>query len=183
MPHHSPLVATIVIGLVLAFILGAIANRFRISPLVGYILAGVIVGPHTPGFVADQSLALELAEIGVILLMFGVGLHFSPKDLLAVKAIAIPGAVVQIAIATLLGTVMPGGPLIAFPIVVILTKAGAGMPALVTFLTSWSVLGIQRILGFELPMMGSKFVINRVAIGIFLPAISGGLVYLLDFVL
>ncbi len=103
MPHHSPLVATIVIGLVLAFILGAIANRFRISPLVGYILAGVIVGPHTPGFVADQSLALELAEIGVILLMFGVGLHFSPKDLLAVKAIAIPGAVAQIAIATLMG--------------------------------------------------------------------------------
>jgi CPA2 family monovalent cation:H+ antiporter-2 len=103
MPHHSPLVATIVIGLVLAFILGAIANRFRISPLVGYILAGVIVGPHTPGFVADQSLALELAEIGVILLMFGVGLHFSPKDLLAVKAIAIPGAVVQITIATALG--------------------------------------------------------------------------------
>ena len=103
MPHHSPLVATIVIGLVLAFILGAIANRFRISPLVGYILAGIIVAPHTPGFVADQSLALELAEIGVILLMFGVGLHFSPKDLLAVKAIAIPGAVVQIAIATALG--------------------------------------------------------------------------------
>ncbi|HEY4135225.1 MAG TPA: YbaL family putative K(+) efflux transporter [Alphaproteobacteria bacterium] len=103
MPHHSPLVATIVIGLVLAFILGAIANRLRISPLVGYILAGVIVGPHTPGFVADQSLALELAEIGVILLMFGVGLHFSPKDLLAVKAIAIPGAIVQIGIATALG--------------------------------------------------------------------------------
>ncbi|MFN4282754.1 MAG: YbaL family putative K(+) efflux transporter [Alphaproteobacteria bacterium] len=103
MPHHSPLLATIVIGIVLAFILGAIANRFRISPLVGYILAGVIVGPHTPGFVADQKLALELAEIGVILLMFGVGLHFSPKDLLAVKTIAIPGAVVQIGIATLLG--------------------------------------------------------------------------------
>jgi CPA2 family monovalent cation:H+ antiporter-2 len=103
MPHHSPLVATIVIGLVLAFIFGAIANRFRISPLVGYILAGILVGPHTPGFVADQSLALELAEIGVILLMFGVGLHFSPKDLLAVKAIAIPGAIVQITIATALG--------------------------------------------------------------------------------
>ncbi len=103
MPHHSPLVATIVIGLVLAFIFGAIANRLRISPLVGYLLAGIVVGPHTPGFVADQSLALELAEIGVILLMFGVGLHFSPKDLLAVKAIAIPGAVVQIGIATALG--------------------------------------------------------------------------------
>lgn len=103
MPHHTPLIATIVIGLVLAFILGAIANRLRISPLVGYLLAGVLVGPKTPGFVADQALALELAEIGVILLMFGVGLHFSLKDLLSVKKIAIPGAVVQIAIATLMG--------------------------------------------------------------------------------
>ncbi len=103
MPHHTPLIATIVVGLVLAFILGAIANRLRISPLVGYLLAGVLVGPKTPGFVADQALALELAEIGVILLMFGVGLHFSLKDLLSVKKIAIPGAVAQIAIATLLG--------------------------------------------------------------------------------
>ncbi len=101
--HHTPLIATIVAGLGLAFILGAIANRLRISPLVGYLLAGVLVGPNTPGFVADQSLANELAEIGVILLMFGVGLHFSLKDLLSVKAIAIPGAVVQIAAATVLG--------------------------------------------------------------------------------
>lgn len=93
----------IVVGLVLAFAFGALAHRFRISPLVGYLLAGVAVGPFTPGFVADQSLANELAEIGVILLMFGVGLHFSLKDLLSVKAIAIPGAVAQIAIATLLG--------------------------------------------------------------------------------
>jgi CPA2 family monovalent cation:H+ antiporter-2 len=103
MPHDTPLIATIVVGLVLAFILGAIANRLRISPLVGYLLAGVLVGPKTPGFVADQALALELAEIGVILLMFGVGLHFSLKDLLSVKKIAIPGAVAQIAIATLMG--------------------------------------------------------------------------------
>src|SRR3546814_129168 len=103
MPHHTPLIATIVVGLVLAFILGAIANRLRISPLVGYLLAGVAVGPSTPGFVADLALAPELAEIGVILLMFGVGLHFSLKDLLSVRAIAIPGAVAQIGIATLLG--------------------------------------------------------------------------------
>jgi CPA2 family monovalent cation:H+ antiporter-2 len=103
MPHETPLIATIVAGLVLAFIFGALANRFRIPPLVGYLLAGVLVGPHTPGFVADQHLALELAEIGVILLMFGVGLHFSLKDLLSVRAIAVPGAVVQIAAATAMG--------------------------------------------------------------------------------
>ena len=95
MPHH-PLIATIVIGIVLAFVLGAIANRLRISPLVGYLLAGVVVGPYTPGFVADGALALQLAEIGVILLMFGVGLHFSLKDLIAVQSIAVPAALIQI---------------------------------------------------------------------------------------
>jgi CPA2 family monovalent cation:H+ antiporter-2 len=103
MPHETPLIATIVAGLGLAFIFGALANRFRVPPLVGYLIAGVLVGPNTPGFVADQDLALELAEIGVILLMFGVGLHFSLKDLLSVRAIAIPGAVVQIGFATALG--------------------------------------------------------------------------------
>jgi CPA2 family monovalent cation:H+ antiporter-2 len=103
MPHHTPLISIIVVGLVLAFALGALAHRLRISPLVGYLLAGVAVGPFTPGYVADQALANELAEIGVILLMFGVGLHFSLKDLLSVKAIAIPGAIAQIGIATLLG--------------------------------------------------------------------------------
>ncbi|GGB00945.1 sodium:proton antiporter [Brucella endophytica] len=103
MPHQTPLIATIVVGLCLAFVFGAIANRLRVPPLVGYLLAGVIAGPYTPGFVADQELILELAEIGVILLMFGVGLHFSLKDLLSVKAIAIPGAIAQIAVATLLG--------------------------------------------------------------------------------
>ena len=103
MPHHTPLISTIVVGLVLAFILGALAQRIRVSPLVGYLLAGVAIGPFTPGYVADQALAHELAEIGVILLMFGVGLHFSLKDLLSVRAIAIPGAVVQIAAATGLG--------------------------------------------------------------------------------
>ncbi len=103
MPHHTPLIETIVAGIGLAFLLGALANRLRLSPLVGYLIAGVLVGPHTPGFVADQTLAPELAEIGVILLMFGVGLHFSIKDLMSVKAIAIPGALVQIAFATALG--------------------------------------------------------------------------------
>ncbi|KAB0269558.1 YbaL family putative K(+) efflux transporter [Microvirga brassicacearum] len=103
MPHHTPLISTIVVGLVMAFAFGALAHRLRISPLVGYLVAGVLVGPFTPGYVADQGLANQLAEIGVILLMFGVGLHFSLKDLLAVKAIAIPGAVVQIASATLMG--------------------------------------------------------------------------------
>lgn len=103
MPHHTPLISTIVVGLVLAFGLGAVAHRLRISPLVGYLLAGVLVGPFTPGYVADQGLANQLAEIGVILLMFGVGLHFSLKELLSVRAIAIPGAVVQIASATLMG--------------------------------------------------------------------------------
>ncbi|ORM74237.1 Kef family K(+) transporter [Pantoea wallisii] len=103
MHHTTPLITTIVGGLVLAFLLGMLANRLRISPLVGYLLAGVLAGPFTPGFVADTNLAPELAELGVILLMFGVGLHFSLKDLMAVKSIAIPGAVAQIAVATLLG--------------------------------------------------------------------------------
>ena len=103
MPHHTPLIGTIVIGLVLAFLLGALASRLRISPLVGYLLAGVMVGPYTPGFVADQALASDLAEIGVILLMFGVGLHFSLRDLMGVKNIAVPGAIVQISVAALMG--------------------------------------------------------------------------------
>ncbi|PZQ12961.1 MAG: sodium:proton antiporter [Ancylobacter novellus] len=103
MPHATPLISTIVAGLVLAFILGALANRLKLPPLVGYLIAGVLVGPHTPGYVADQALAPELAEIGVILLMFGVGLHFSLKDLLSVRGVAIPGAVVQMGCATALG--------------------------------------------------------------------------------
>ncbi|WP_257166546.1 YbaL family putative K(+) efflux transporter [Bradyrhizobium sp. SRS-191] len=103
MPHDTPLIATIVAGLGLAFVFGALAQRFRFPPLVGYLLAGVAVGPFTPGFVADQALATELAELGIILLMFGVGLHFSLKDLMSVRAIAVPGAVVQITVATLMG--------------------------------------------------------------------------------
>jgi K+:H+ antiporter len=103
MPHTAPLIATIVAGIGLAFALGTIANRLRISPLVGYLLAGVVVGPFTPGFVADQGLAPQLAEIGVILLMFGVGLHFSLKDLLSVRAVVVPGAVLQVVASTLAG--------------------------------------------------------------------------------
>jgi len=102
--HSGPLIAILVAGLGLAFVFGALAHRLRVSPLVGYLLAGVVAGPFTPGFVADQGLANELAEVGVILLMFGVGLHFSLKDLLSVKTIAVPGAVAQIGVATLMGT-------------------------------------------------------------------------------
>ena len=100
--NHS-LIAILVGSFVLAFIFGALAQRLRLSPLVGYLVAGVIAGPFTPGFVGDQTLAPQLAEVGVILLMFGVGLHFSMKDLMSVKAIALPGAVVQITVATALG--------------------------------------------------------------------------------
>lgn len=116
MPHHTPLIATIVAGLVVAFVLGALAQRLRLSPLVGYLLAGVIVGPFTPGYVADQKIANELAEIGVILLMFGVGLHFSVKDLMAVRKVAVPGALAQMTVATVLGiglSALLGWPLIS----------------------------------------------------------------------
>lgn len=99
----TSLISTVIGGLVLAFIFGTIAHRLRLPPLVGYLVAGVVAGPFTLGFVADQSLAPQLAELGVILLMFGVGLHFSMKELLAVKSIAIPGALGQIALATLMG--------------------------------------------------------------------------------
>ncbi|MCW4454744.1 Kef family K(+) transporter [Flavobacterium sp. MXW15] len=103
MHHDTDLINIVAVGLGLAFIFGALANKLRLSPLVGYLVAGICVGPFTPGFVADQTLANQLAEIGVMLLMFGVGLHFSLKDLMTVKAIAIPGAIGQIAVATLLG--------------------------------------------------------------------------------
>lgn len=103
MHHDTPLITTIVAGLVLAYIFGMVANRFRMPPLVGYLFAGILVGPYSPGFVADLELGAELAELGVILLMFGVGLHFSLKDLMSVRALAIPGAVAQMGFATLLG--------------------------------------------------------------------------------
>lgn len=114
MHHGTPLISTIVAGLVLAYIFGMIANRLRLPPLVGYLFAGVLVGPHTPGYVADQALGAELAELGVILLMFGVGLHFSLKDLMSVRALAIPGAIAQIAVATALGAGL--GTLLGWPI-------------------------------------------------------------------
>ena len=94
MPHDTDLINIIAVGLALAFVLGAIANKLRLSPLVGYLVAGMCIGPFTPGFIADQTLAHQLSEIGVMLLMFGVGLHFSLADLMKVKAIAIPGALV-----------------------------------------------------------------------------------------
>ena len=103
MPHNVSLISTIAAGFGLALILGYIAARIKVPPLVGYLLAGILIGPATPGFVADVDLAGQLAEIGVMLLMLGVGLHFSLKDLLAVKRIAIPGALLQIAVATALG--------------------------------------------------------------------------------
>lgn len=103
MPHETALLATIAVGLAVAFVGGFVAVRLGLPPLVGYLLAGVAIGPFTPGFVADAGLASQLAEIGVILLMFGVGMHFSIGDLLAVRRIALPGAVAQIAVATALG--------------------------------------------------------------------------------
>jgi CPA2 family monovalent cation:H+ antiporter-2 len=104
--HEPILITTIAIGLALAFVFGLVAKRLRMPPIVGYLLAGIAIGPFTPGFVADADIALELAEIGVILLMFGVGLHFSLRDLAAVRSIAIPGAVGQITVATVLGALV-----------------------------------------------------------------------------
>lgn len=106
MLHHAPLLLTIAAGLVGAFALGLVAQKLRLSPIVGYLAAGLLIGEHTPGFRADLELAQQLSEIGVILLMFGVGLHFSLKDLLSVKKVAIPGAVVQMTLATALGTML-----------------------------------------------------------------------------
>jgi CPA2 family monovalent cation:H+ antiporter-2 len=102
-PHETTLIATVAVGFVLAFGFGYAADRLRLPPLVGYLVAGIFLGPFTPGFVADSDLAAQLAEMGVILLMFGVGLHFSTRDLLAVRMIAVPGAIGQIALATLAG--------------------------------------------------------------------------------
>jgi CPA2 family monovalent cation:H+ antiporter-2 len=106
MPHSVTLITTIAVSLGLALLMGLLANRLKLPVLVGYLTAGVIIGSHTPGFVADMELSAQLAEIGVILLMFGVGLHFSLEDLLAVRRIALPGAIVQIAVATGLGTIV-----------------------------------------------------------------------------
>jgi len=109
MPHESALIALIAIGFVLALGFGFVAAKLRLPPLLGYLVAGVAVGPFTPGFVGDSSLAAELAEIGVILLMFGVGLHFSVETLLRVRRIALPGAIAQIAVATAIGAALAMG--------------------------------------------------------------------------
>ncbi|OAX86162.1 cation:proton antiport protein [Xanthomonas nasturtii] len=103
MHHDTSLIDIIAVGLAVAFVLGTLAQKVKLSPLVGYLLAGVCVGPFTPGFVADQTMANQLSELGVMLLMFGVGLHFSLDDLMEVKWIAVPGALAQIVVATLLG--------------------------------------------------------------------------------
>ena len=103
MHDETPLIALIAVGLVLSFICGYIAVRLRLSPILGYLVAGIIMGPYTPGFVGESHIASELAEIGVILLMFGVGMHFSVGDLWAMRNISVPGAVIQIIVATLLG--------------------------------------------------------------------------------
>jgi CPA2 family monovalent cation:H+ antiporter-2 len=103
MPHETALISTIAVSLAYAFLAGFVAHRLHLPLLVGYLLAGIVVGPFTPGFVADVKLAGQLAEIGVILLMFGVGMHFSLRDLVAVRRIALPGAVGQMVVATALG--------------------------------------------------------------------------------
>jgi CPA2 family monovalent cation:H+ antiporter-2 len=102
----TPLIALIALGLVLAFIGGFIAVRLRLSPIIGYLVAGIIMGPHTPGFTGDAHLASEIADIGVILLMFGVGMHFSVGDLWAMRTVAVPGAIIQILVATTLGAIV-----------------------------------------------------------------------------
>src|SRR5688572_12263271 len=106
MPHDLPLITTMAAAFTAAWVLGLITQKLKLSPIVGYLVAGVAVGPHTPGFVGDVKIAAQLAEIGVILLMFGVGLHFSLKDLFAVRSIAIPGAVGQSTAATLACTAL-----------------------------------------------------------------------------
>jgi len=103
MPHDVPLITTLAAALTAALLLGVVARKLHLPPLVGYLLAGIVIGPHTPGFVGDLALAGELAEIGIILLMFGVGLHFSPRELMEARGVAVPGAIGQMAAATLLG--------------------------------------------------------------------------------
>src|SRR5687767_11799873 len=106
MMHDLPLITTIAAAFTVAWVLGIFTQWLRLSPIVGYLLAGIVIGPHTPGFVGDAHLATQLAEVGVILLMFGVGLHFHLKDLLAVRKVALPGAIGQSAFATLLALVV-----------------------------------------------------------------------------
>jgi CPA2 family monovalent cation:H+ antiporter-2 len=106
MPHDTSLISMLAVGFGLSMVLGYLAHQLKIPAIVGYLLAGVLLGPHTPGFQADVGLAGQLAEVGVMLLMFGVGLHFSLDELLSVKKIALPGALIQIAVATAMGTLL-----------------------------------------------------------------------------
>ncbi len=115
--HELDLILTLTGGLTVALVFGYLTHLMGLSPIVGYLLAGIVVGPHTPGFVADQSLAEQLAEVGVILLMFGVGLQFHIEELLAVRRVAIPGALTQSLVATILARSWPG------------PSAGIGRPA------------------------------------------------------
>lgn len=101
--HDMPLLTTIALGLSAAFICGMIAHKLKLPAIVGFLVAGIIIGPFTPGYIADAHVAEQLSEIGIVLLMFGVGLHFSLKDLMEVKRIAVPGAVVQIGVAIAMG--------------------------------------------------------------------------------
>ncbi len=109
MPHNLDLILTLAGALSVALVLGLVTQRLRLSPIVGYLIAGIVVGPHTPGFVANSHLAEQLSELGVILLMFGVGLHFDPADLISVRKIALPGALIQIVVATGLGVLVTRG--------------------------------------------------------------------------
>ena len=106
MDHNITLISTIAAAFGLALVFGFIAEKIKVPALVGYLLAGIVISPNTPGYVGDIEIAAQLSEIGVMLLMFGVGLHFSLNDLLAVKRIAVPGAIVQMTVATVLGTIM-----------------------------------------------------------------------------
>src|SRR5947208_15700545 len=103
MTHDTALIATVAVGIVVAFVFGLIAARVGLPPIVGYLLAGVAVGPFTPGYVADAGLARQLADLGVILLMFGVGLHFSLNDLIAVRRGVVPGGLIETAVTTSIG--------------------------------------------------------------------------------
>src|SRR5687767_4557943 len=107
--HHFPLITTIAAAFSAAWVLGIITHKLKLSPIVGYLLAGIAIGPYTPGISGDVGLAQQLAELGVILLMFGVGLHFHVGDLLAVKGVAVPGAIGQSLVATILGAVIAIG--------------------------------------------------------------------------
>ena len=109
MPHDTALLLTIAGAFAAAFLLGFLAIRLGFPPLVGYLVAGVVLGPHSPGFVADVAAAQQLAEVGVILLMFGVGLHVSPGDLLRVRRVAVPGALLQMPVAAALGFALARG--------------------------------------------------------------------------